>query len=55
MQTAIIGLQGIFWALNMLVVNHAADRIARESDRNDGIAALITAGETLADEISNRF
>jgi hypothetical protein len=55
MEATIIGLQGIFWALNMLVVHNVADGIAHETDRRDGIAALIVAGERLADEISNRF
>jgi hypothetical protein len=52
---AVIGLQGIFWALNMLVIHGAADEVASEDDRKNGIARLITAGEQLADEISSRF
>ncbi|GEP61929.1 hypothetical protein [Reyranella soli] len=40
---ALLGLQGIFWALNMLVVHHAADDIAHEQARSDGIEKLIVA------------
>jgi hypothetical protein len=48
-------LRGIFLALNMLVVHHAADEIAHENDLNNGISALILAGEQLADEMAERF
>ena len=48
-------LRGIFWALNMLVVHHAADDIAHEEDLHNGISALILAGEQLADETAERF
>jgi Pyruvate/2-oxoacid:ferredoxin oxidoreductase gamma subunit len=51
---AVHAMQGIFWALDMLVVNHAADGIAFEEKRKNGIAGLIIAGELLAEEIGNR-
>jgi hypothetical protein len=55
LQMTIHALRGIFWALNMLVVHHAADDIAHENDLNNGISALILAGEQLADETAERF
>jgi hypothetical protein len=55
METTIHGLRGIFWALNMLVVHHVADDVAHKTDLRTGIDALIVAGQTLANEISNRF
>jgi hypothetical protein len=54
-RTAILGLEGIFWALDMLVIHEVADEISAEDDRRDGIAGLIVAGEQLAREISERF
>ena len=55
LQMTIHALRGIFWALNMLVVHHAADDIAHEEDLHNGISALILAGEQLADETAERF
>ena len=55
LQMTIHALRGIFWALNMLVVHHAADEIAHENDLNNGISALILTGEQLADEMAERF
>ena len=54
-RTAILGLEGIFWALDMLVIHEVADEIAAKDDRRDGVAGLIVAGELLAREISERF
>ncbi|HQS14411.1 hypothetical protein [Reyranella sp.] len=51
---AIIALKGIFWALDMLVVEKAADDITTEEDRAEGIASLIAAGELLAKELTER-
>jgi len=48
-------LHGIFWALNMLVVHHAADDIAHERDRVNGIDGLILAGQRLTEEVMERF
>jgi hypothetical protein len=48
-------LEGIFWALNMLVIHKVADDVAHEEDRRDGIEQLIMAGEQLAGEVSKRF
>jgi hypothetical protein len=55
LQLTIHGLQGIFWALDMLLVEKLADKIAHEQDIRDGIAGLIVAGERLTEEISSRF
>jgi hypothetical protein len=55
LQMTIHALHGIFWALNMLVVHHAADDIAHEDDLHNGIDALILAGEHLAEEMAERF
>lgn len=51
---AVLGLKGIFWALDQLVVEKAADDITTESDRSEGIANLIAAGKLLAEEVWNR-
>jgi len=48
-------LHGILWALDMLVVNRAADGIAQDADRIEGINGLILAGEQLAEKMSERF
>ncbi len=55
LEMAVHAMNGIFWALNMLVVQGAADDIAHEEDRHNGIANLIVAGERLTNEISERF
>jgi len=55
LQEAIHGLYGIFWALNMLVVQKAADEITLKEYRENGIASLITAGECLAEQLTERF
>jgi hypothetical protein len=55
MQMVIHGLHGIFWALDMLVLQEAADEIASEADRRNGIANLIVAGQQLAEQIKGRF
>ena len=55
LQMTMHGLHGIFWALNMLVVHHAADDIAHERDRVDGIEGLIVAGKRLTEEVVGRF
>jgi hypothetical protein len=55
LEMTIHALRGIFWALNMLVVRHAADDIAHEEDLHNGISALILAGEQLANETAERF
>jgi hypothetical protein len=48
-------LHGILWALDMLVVNRAADKIAVDADRIEGINGLILAGEQLAEDVAGRF
>ena len=55
LQQAVHALHGIFWALNMLVIHRAADDIAHEQDRLNGIDQLIMAGELITDELSERF
>jgi hypothetical protein len=55
LQLTIHSLKGIFWALDMLLVEKLADKIAHEPDIRDGIAGLIVAGERLTEEISSRF
>jgi hypothetical protein len=55
LQSTIHALHGILWALDMLVVNQAADGIANDTDRAEGIAGLILAGEQLAEEMAERF
>jgi hypothetical protein len=55
LEMTIHALGGIFWALNMLVVHHAADAIAHERDLRNGIDALILAGKQLADDMAERF
>ena len=55
LEGTIHALGGIFWALSMLVVHHAADEIAHEEDRLNGIDALILAGKKLADDTAERF
>ncbi len=55
LEMAAYGMSGIFWALNMLVVQGAADDIAREHDLRNGIANLIIAGQELSNEITGRF
>jgi hypothetical protein len=55
LEATIHALGGIFWALNMLVVHHAADDIAHDEDRLNGIDALILAGNQLASETAERF
>ena len=55
LEATIHALGGTFWALNMLVVHHAADDIAHEEDRLNGIDALILAGKQLADDVAERF
>ncbi len=39
----------------MLVVHHAADDIAHEQDRVNGIDGLILAGQRLTEEVIERF
>jgi hypothetical protein len=55
LELTILGLRGIFWALNMLVVHNAADDIAHKGDLDNGISNLIIAGELLATETAERF
>jgi hypothetical protein len=55
MQMAIHGLNGIFWALNVLVVNNGADCVVSDVERKNGVACLITAGRELARAISDDF
>ena len=55
LESTIHALGGIFWALSMLVVHHAADDIARDEDLHNGIDALILAGKQLADDVAERF
>lgn len=55
MQMAIHGIRGIFWALNLLVLDRVADDVAKEEDIANGIANLIVAGEELAKQLSDRF
>lgn len=54
-QMAIHGLHSIFWALNMLVVHHAADDIAHEQDLKEGVDALIVAGKELTENMLERL
>ena len=55
LQMTIHGLHGIFWALDMLYVQGAADEIVKREERNSGIANLIVAGQQLAREVAARF
>lgn len=55
LQMAILALGGIFWALDMLVVQGAANEICKRDERENGIASLIMAGERLAKEVARRF
>ena len=55
MEMAIHGLHGVFWALNVLVINNGADAVVSEFERRNGIANLITAGRELARAISDEF
>jgi hypothetical protein len=55
LELTIHALHGIFWALEMLVNHRAADKVTHESNRRNGIANLIIAGNLLADEIVERF
>ena len=55
LQMTVHALQGIFWALNMLVVHHAADDIAHEQDRINGIDGLILAGQWMTEKVIERF
>lgn len=48
-------LHGIFWALTMLVTHNAADGIAHDEDRLNGIDQLIMAGEQLTGDILDRI
>ena len=55
MEMAIHGLRGIFWALNVLVINNGADCVVSEQERKNGVAGLITAGRELSRAISDDF
>ena len=48
-------LPSIFWALDMLVNQPVADKVAHEGDRRNGIANLVVAGERLCDDMAERF
>jgi hypothetical protein len=54
METATHGLIGIFWALNVLVVQKPTDDPFERSYHN-GVASLIVAGETLTKAIADQF
>lgn len=54
-QSSILGLSGIFWALDMLIINGVADEVARKDAIANGVANLIIAGKLLTKEISARF
>ena len=55
MELAIHGLDGIFWALNMLVIHQVAEKVAHGPALRDGIDHLILAGQLNTDQISERF
>jgi hypothetical protein len=52
---AVHAMEGIFWALDMLVVNRTADGISFEENRKTGIGGLILAGKLLAEEVTRRY
>ena len=54
LETTVHALHSIFWALNMLVI-HAADDIAHEGDRINGIDQLILAGQLITKDMADRF
>ena len=54
LQLAIQGLNGIFWALNMFVVNGVAYDVAHEQDLKNGIDQLIVAGQQITDDLTER-
>ena len=55
MEMAIHGLNGIFWALNVVVVQRAVDDMLHDRDRENGIASLIMAGGLLTKEITGQL
>jgi hypothetical protein len=55
LELTVHALHGIFWALDMLVNHRLADKVALESDRHNGIANLIVAGQRLCDDMTERF
>jgi hypothetical protein len=55
LELTVHALHGIFWALDMLVNQRVADKVAHEGDRRNGIANLIVAGERLCDDMTERF
>jgi hypothetical protein len=55
LELTVHALHGIFWALDMLVNQRVADKVACEVHRRNGIANLIVAGERLCDDMTERF
>jgi hypothetical protein len=55
LELTIHALHGIMWALDMLVNQRVADKVAHERDRRNGIANLIVAGERLCEDMAERF
>jgi hypothetical protein len=55
LELTVHALHGIFWALDMLVNQRVADKVALEIDRRNGIANLIVAGERLCEDMTERF
>ena len=55
MEPAIHGLKGIFWTLNLLVVQDIAKEFTGENERRNAIAELIVAGGIITEDLSERF
>jgi hypothetical protein len=55
MQQTILGLRGIFAALNMLIRSRVADGAMSQEYIDSAVDELLVAGEQLADEIAGRF
>jgi hypothetical protein len=55
LEMAIHGLNGIFWALNMLAVQDVGHLTATKSDIRTAVADLIVAGGIITNGMSDRF
>lgn len=55
LQSVIIALGGVFWALEMLSTHQVAKGTATEDERIEGVACLISAGRRLVVGVSDRF
>ena len=54
MQSVIHGMEGIFWALNVLT-DTSVDILRSDQARKNGKAYLIMAGEQLAEAVADQF